>query len=141
VPAEVLVRMRGLLAEQLECAIRRDFVAFTARDELLHQQVCALSGHREVWETIAVSKVHLDRVRHMSLVTSNVMRELVRDHRRIVDALAHLDRTAAVAAVREHTRATLRVAPRLLKRFPDYFTPSDAAGWAMAPATREDKAR
>ena len=133
VPARDIAAMRREISAQRQCAADGDTVGFVTHDEAMHRIVCSLSGHERVWDTIAVSKVHLDRIRHMSLVTQNVMRGLTRQHRAIVDAIAERDVAAAVHVARTHTRETLRVLPDLLERYPDYFADADQAGDLAAP--------
>lgn len=131
VPARDIAAMRREISAQRQCVADDDPVAFVRHDEAMHRIVCALSGHAGVWDTIAESKVHLDRIRHMSLVTHSVMRALTRQHRAIVDAIAARDSTTAVCAARTHTRETLRVLPDLMARYPGYFAddarPADSA--------------
>ena len=126
VAARDIAALRREISAQRQCAADKDAVGFVQHDEAMHRIVCSLSGHERVWDTIAQSKVHLDRVRHMSLVTQDVMRTLVRQHRAIVDGIAGRDRKSAVAAARQHTRETLRVLPDLLAEHPDFFTPAPA---------------
>lgn len=120
-PPEDLSELRQFLTEQRRAAKRRDFGAFTVHDEAMHARICALSGHAHIWETIAVSKTHLDRMRHMTLVTHEIMTYLVRQHARILDALAAQDPVEARLAVQHHTRGTLRVTPELVELYPNYF--------------------
>jgi DNA-binding GntR family transcriptional regulator len=122
--------LRREISAQRDCAADGDPVGFVRHDESMHRIVCSLSGHGHVWDTIAESKVHLDRIRHMSLVTQNVMRGLIRQHKAIVDAMAAHDAARAVDVARTHTRETLRVLPELQERYPDYF--ADAV--ALRPA-------
>lgn len=116
-----LMDLRRFLTEQRKAAKDRDFHAFTVQDEAMHSRICALSGHEHIWETIAVSKVHLDRMRHMTLVTHEIMTDLIRQHARIIDALADRDVAEARIAVQHHTRQTLRVTPELIQLYPGYF--------------------
>ena len=131
VPAADVAAMRREIAAQRACAAAGDTVAFVRHDEAMHRIVCAVSGHADVWDVIAGAKVHLDRVRHMSLVTPSVMRSLVRQHRAIVDGIAARDAAAAVDAARTHARETLRVLPDLMIRHPGWFAyrdrPADTA--------------
>jgi DNA-binding GntR family transcriptional regulator len=123
IAAKDLAAMRREISAQRQCAADRDPIGFVRHDEAMHRIVCALSGHETVWDTIAQSKVHLDRVRHMSLVTQDAMRSMIRQHRAIVDGIAALDKKTAVGAARQHTRETLRVLPDLIAAHPDYFRP------------------
>ena len=121
VPTADLTAMRREIGAQRAAAAAGDTVAFVRHDEAMHRIVCSLSGHDGVWDVISSAKAHLDRVRHMSLVTKDVMRGLVRQHRAIVDGIAARDAAAALDAARTHTRETLRVLPDLMARYPDWF--------------------
>jgi len=121
IPAQDVAAMRREISAQRHCAADADAVGFVRHDEAMHRIICSLSGHAHVWDTIAESKVHLDRIRHMSLVTKNVMRSLIHQHKAIVDSITARDTTTAVDVARTHTRETLRVLPDLLTSYPDYF--------------------
>lgn len=116
-----LAELRQFLTEQRKAAKKRDFRAFTVHDEAMHARICALSGYDHIWSTIAVSKAHLDRMRQMTLMTHEIMSDLIRQHARIVDALAARDAAEGRLAVQYHTRATLRVTSELVELYPDYF--------------------
>lgn len=120
-PASDLADLRSFLTEQRKAARRRDFRTFTVHDEGMHAHICKLSGYDHVWETIAVSKAHLDRMRRLTLVTHEIMTELIRQHARIIDALEGREASEAREAVQHHTRQTLRFAPELVDAYPDYF--------------------
>jgi DNA-binding GntR family transcriptional regulator len=130
IAARDVAAMRREISAQRAYAADGDAVAFVRHDEAMHRIICSLSGHAHVWDTIAQSKVHLDRIRHMSLVTQDVMRALIRQHKAIVDAMAASDARHAVTVARGHTRETLRVLPELLERHPDHF----ADGADLRPA-------
>lgn len=121
VPKAALAAMRREITAQRRAATENDTRTFVEHDEEMHRIVCSLSGHDGVWDTISEVKLHLDRVRHMSLVTPRVMLMLTRQHRRIVDGIAARDREAALAAARTHTRETLRVLPDLMETYPSWF--------------------
>lgn len=121
VAPSVVAALRREISAQRRAAIALETVTFVRHDEEMHRIVCSLSGHEGVWDTITEAKLHLDRVRHMSLVTREVMLMLTRQHRTIVDAIAARDRDAALAAARTHTRETLRVLPELMETYPSWF--------------------
>lgn len=123
-PAD-LSRLKLELSAQKAAAEAGDAVAFTVHDEAMHRHICEMSGHLGVWETIAASKVHLDRIRHLSLVRQGVMRRLVGQHRRLVAAIAGGDAETAVGIARMHTRESLRAVAGLEQRHPDYFGPEE----------------
>jgi DNA-binding GntR family transcriptional regulator len=129
-----LAALQTELAAQKIAADAGDVVAFTRHDEQMHRIICGLSGHAGVWDTIAQSKVHLDRVRHLSLVTEGIMRRLYGQHRAIVAAIAARDEAAAILTARRHTRESLRAAVGLERSHPDYFGTIPAVPSRATPA-------
>jgi DNA-binding GntR family transcriptional regulator len=74
-----------------------------------------------VWATVRRAKVHLDRVRRLSLPLPEVMGHLIEQHEAVVDAVQRRDVDAAEAALREHLGEVLRSLAALSDRRPEYF--------------------
>jgi len=60
-------RLRENLARQSRAARNDDWVHFMLLDEDLHGTLATAAGHPGAWRIIQQSKVHFDRVRHLSL--------------------------------------------------------------------------
>jgi GntR family transcriptional regulator, rspAB operon transcriptional repressor len=73
-------------------------------DEELHGTLASAAGHPGAWRIIQQSKIHFDRVRHLSLRMPGQMRRLIQQHTTIVDALARGDHGIAQAILRDHLR-------------------------------------
>jgi DNA-binding GntR family transcriptional regulator len=116
-----VAELRDVLAEQRRCQERDDDRAFYVADELLHRRMAEMAGHGSVWATVRRSKVHLDRVRRLSLPLPTVMGHLVDQHEAIVDAVEAGDAGAAEAALREHLSEVLQALGPLSERHPAYF--------------------
>jgi DNA-binding GntR family transcriptional regulator len=67
-------------------------------------------------------KLQLDRIRRLSLPDPTTIRELIDEHRAIVDAVADGATAAGTRVLRAHARRALLKAPDLQRAHPDYFT-------------------
>jgi DNA-binding GntR family transcriptional regulator len=99
-----LAGLRQLLQRQEQAAGDDDAEQFHQLDEALHESFCAIAGWPDVWRLIHRSKVHLDRVRRLSLPLAGHMPHLIAQHRAIVDAVETQDADGAEAAMRGHLR-------------------------------------
>jgi DNA-binding GntR family transcriptional regulator len=99
-----LAGLRSLLQRQQQAADEGDAERFHHLDEELHETFCAIAGWPDVWRLIHRSKVHLDRVRRMSLPLAGQMPHLILQHRAILDAVIAGDADGAEAAMRGHLR-------------------------------------
>ena len=102
-PGGVLT-LRKNLSEQEVARRAGDLDRFYGLDEALHAAFAELAGRAGIWRTIQQGKVHLDRVRRLSLPVADHIPRLIRQHRAIVDALAAREPAAAEAALRMHLR-------------------------------------
>ena len=121
-----VAELRDILAEQRRCRERDDDSGFYVADEWFHRRMTEMAGHGSVWATVRRSKVHLDRVRRLSLPLPEVMGHLIEQHGAVVDAVARRDVDAAEAALREHLGEVLRSLASLGERRPEYFVASGA---------------
>jgi GntR family transcriptional regulator, rspAB operon transcriptional repressor len=96
--------LRQLLQRQEEAAGEDDAEQFHQLDEALHARFCAIAGWPDVWRLIQRSKVHLDRVRRLSLPLDGQMPHLIDQHRAILEAVIVQDADGAEAAMRGHLR-------------------------------------
>ena len=96
--------LRQLLQRQEQAAGEDDAEQFHELDEALHENFCAIAGWPDVWRLIHRSKVHMDRVRRLSLPLDGHMPLLIEQHRGIVDAVSDKDADGAETAMRGHLR-------------------------------------
>jgi DNA-binding GntR family transcriptional regulator len=105
------------LAENIDgqerAARDQDHQRFYALDEALHAGFAAASGRPGVWRLIQQSKVHLDRVRLLSLPIGNQLRHLIEQHKAIVEALNDQSADRAEQALRLHLREVFETARQL----------------------------
>jgi DNA-binding GntR family transcriptional regulator len=110
----IVVRQRTVLHDE-------DIAAFYGLDEQLHRRMIESSGHPMAWAITRQVRVHLDRVRRLSLPMPHQIEELITEHHEIVEALAARDGARAEQALARHLRGTGRIVDVLAERHPDYF--------------------
>lgn len=113
--------LRATLKRQRSLARAKDWEAFYAADEEMHEDICRLSGIVDVWKTVQSAKVHLDRVRRLTLPIHDRIENVLEQHAAIVDAIAASDPDRAEAAARAHMRDVLHLIPTLRESSPHLF--------------------
>ncbi len=96
--------LRANLAGQRQASRVGDDEAFFARDEALHAAFAEMAGRPGVWRLIQQGKLHMDRVRRLSLPMEDQIPRLIAQHEAVLAALAKRDADAAEAALRHHLR-------------------------------------
>jgi GntR family transcriptional regulator, rspAB operon transcriptional repressor len=114
--------LRATLKRQRALAKAKDWEAFYAADEEMHEDICRLSGVVDVWKTVQSAKIHLDRVRRLTLPIHDRIENVLEQHAAIVDAILASDSDRAEAAVRVHMRDVLHLIPALRESSPHLFT-------------------
>jgi DNA-binding GntR family transcriptional regulator len=73
--------------------------------------------HEDVWQVIRQTKIHFDRVRHLTLQEdAGHIPLLIEQHREILNGLADCSEAQAVAAMRRHLREVFRRAEGIFAR-------------------------
>ncbi|MGW5097149.1 GntR family transcriptional regulator [Streptomyces nodosus] len=121
-PAPDVTVLRELLERQEHSRRTENHDAFFAADEAFHGEIFAISGHPGAWQVVRRTKLQLDRLRRLSLPDSAAMRELIDEHRLIVDALENSDPAAGRALIARHAGRALACGPALRAEYPGYFT-------------------
>lgn len=111
----------AILETQARAASEGDYLTITAADTQFHGALAAGTDCDMIWQMVLDVKVHMDRVRHLTLQDRESMRILVRQHRDIVDAIDARDPERADKAMRTHLLEILRDLPRVLAERSDYF--------------------
>jgi DNA-binding GntR family transcriptional regulator len=113
--------LHELLEQQRAACDAHDLDAFFAADEALHGRIFALAGYPASWQLMQPMKMHLDRLRRLSLPEPETVRRLIDDHIAIVAALEAGDAVGGSAHIRTHARRVLEDASSLQAKHPDYF--------------------
>jgi DNA-binding GntR family transcriptional regulator len=122
-PDPVLVaRLRAQIELQSALTGEAAYPAFMAADQAFHALMYEAAGVPELAELVRHRSGHVDRLRRLHLPSAGKLRQILRDHRRIADALESGDAQAAQAAVREHLSGTLSRVDEIRRSHPDYLS-------------------
>jgi DNA-binding GntR family transcriptional regulator len=105
---------------------------FFALDEAFHQGLMRLSGHANVWTTVAAAKGHLDRARRLGLHENVSPAVFATQHLEIFDAIVGGNVPLARTAMRTHLRAVFSDIERIRAHSPELF----AADASTVPVRR-----
>lgn len=105
--AETLARLETLIDDQRIAAGRGDIRRLFELDEAFHRAIFAAAGFLSVSEELEDLRVHLDRLRYISVAWPRPAEFIVREHTAILAGMAARDAVAAAAAMRAHLRAVL----------------------------------
>ncbi|MDR3493000.1 MAG: GntR family transcriptional regulator [Ancalomicrobiaceae bacterium] len=112
-----LRELSDLIERQEEVVRSGNGAAFFAPDEAFHRTIARIARREEVWQLIRQTKVHFDRVRHLTLrEDANHVPLLIEQHREIVNGIAECNEARAVAAMRRHLREIFRRAESIFER-------------------------
>ncbi|WP_217428137.1 GntR family transcriptional regulator [Microlunatus speluncae] len=120
-PGRDVGELRASVARQQRAHRAGDLDGFFEADEEMHRTVFALSGYPGAWQAASQKKLHLDRIRRLSLPGPGTIAELIGEHRAIIDAIEAGDGRSGAALLRRHARRALRYAPDLRAAHPDLF--------------------
>ena len=112
--------LRAVLAEQQARAAAHDLKGFAAADQSFHRQMCDVAGMPDLWTLIRSRSGHIDRLRQLHLPVPGKIEAILRDHHRILEAIAAGAAGAAQDAVRDHLSGTLMQVEEIKSRFPHY---------------------
>lgn len=119
--AALYARLRGMV--ELQAALAgHDAEAFIAADQSFHRAMYEGAGVPDLYELVRRRSGHLDRLRRLDLPSPGNPERVVRDHRRIVEALAARAPDEAQAALRAHLSGTLSRVADIRARHPEYVT-------------------
>ncbi|MCI4666288.1 MAG: GntR family transcriptional regulator [Neomegalonema sp.] len=111
------IRMQEMLADD------GDDAGLYAEDEAFHALIMSFTGYRNVASTVATVSLQLRRARLLLLPEDGRAREVVAEHRKVLDAITAQDPDAAVAAMRAHLGHLIPRVEPLEKRHPEFFRP------------------
>ena len=117
IDATSLRQLNDIIERQEEVARHGTGVDFYEPDEEFHRAIARIGRHEDVWAVIRQTKVHFDRVRHLTLIEDEAhVPLLIEQHREILAGLASCNEIQAVAAMRRHLREIFRRAEGIFAR-------------------------
>lgn len=121
-PDETLVeKLRSLIRQQTAFSDLGETAAFAAADQAFHRAMYEALGMGELWHLVRRQSGHIDRLRNLHLPKAGKMRDILRDHAAIVDAIAAGQPEAAQQSLREHLSHSLEFVDELRQSNPEYF--------------------
>ncbi len=120
-PSELLVaQLRAQVQVQAALAAGDDYGKFIEADQEFHRLMYVAAGVPDLFDLVRRRSGHVDRLRRLHLPSAGKAKAVVRDHKRIVEAIAAGDAAQACEAVREHLSGTLAQADRIRAEHPNY---------------------
>jgi DNA-binding GntR family transcriptional regulator len=120
-PTELLIaQLRAQIELQSALASGDDYGAFIAADREFHRLMYVAAGVPDLFDLVRRRSGHVDRLRRLHLPTVGKARAVVRDHKRIVEAIASGKPADARERVREHLSGTLGQVEQIRAAHPDY---------------------
>jgi DNA-binding GntR family transcriptional regulator len=120
-PTQLLVaQLRAQVDIQSALAAAGDYDKFIAADREFHRLMYVAAGVPDLFDLVRRRSGHVDRLRRLHLPTVGKARAVVRDHKRIVDAIAAGDAEHARERVREHLSGTLGQIEQIRQEHPEY---------------------
>lgn len=120
---KAIFNVKQFIEEQRFAISEQDYAMFFAADEKMHQKYCEMIGMSSVWSIIADAKKHMDRVRMLSLQTTDAtdFDGLLDDHTQIVEAVIEGDEQVAVNTMQSHLKRVILDLDTLVDRNQGYF--------------------
>ncbi|MCG5242939.1 GntR family transcriptional regulator [Azospirillum doebereinerae] len=109
------------LAEQERAVAANDTDSFFASDEAMHADLIRIAGRPAVWNLIQDVKAQLDRVRCLSLQSTNWLAMIFEQHRTLIDRTRARDADGAEEAMRAHLRTVFDAIERIAATNSEYF--------------------
>jgi len=119
--APLVERLRATIAEQRAALAGGDYDVFVACDQSFHRQMYEAAEVPGLWDEVRRRSGHIDRLRRLHLPAEGKGEAILRDHARIVDAIAKRQPDVAQQRVREHLSGTLLHVDAIRARHPDYL--------------------
>lgn len=114
-------RLRSLIRQQRAFARLGEYAAFTSADQAFHKTMYDFANVSDLWHVVNRHGGHIDRLRRLHLPVPGKMRDVVRDHQSIAEAIAAGKPDEAQAQLRDHLSRSLGFVETLKVSHPGYF--------------------
>ena len=115
------VALDAIMTQQQAAVAAVDPRAFHLADDQFHRAICTIAGHPLAWNVIKDHKVHLERVRFLSLTFGAQL--AFDDHMAVLDAIRASDVEGAENALRAHLGHILDHIDTIRETNSEYFEP------------------
>jgi DNA-binding GntR family transcriptional regulator len=114
---ENIGQIETLIAAQQAAIHADDKIEFHHLDDSFHELICDIAGHPKAWGIIHDQKVHLDRLRYLSLTIG--AQSALDDHFAILDCFRNRDADRAEKELRKHLARILGVLEQVIDSHPE----------------------
>jgi DNA-binding GntR family transcriptional regulator len=114
-------RLRSLIRQQSAFAKLGEYAAFINADQAFHKTMYDFASASDLWHVVNRHGGHIDRLRRLHLPVPGKMRDVIRDHKSIVDAIEAGKPEHAQLRLREHLSRSLGFVRNLKVSHPEYF--------------------
>ena len=114
-------RLRSLIRQQSAFAKLGEYAAFIRADQAFHKTMYDSVNVSDLWHVVNRHGGHIDRLRRLHLPVPGKMRDVVRDHQSIAEAIAAGKPDEAQAQLRDHLSRSLGFVETLKVSHPGYF--------------------
>lgn len=118
--------IRAILDQQDAAIAQHDLPGFLEFDDRFHERLMEASGFGSAWQEVSAAKVHMDRVRRLSLPLPNVLSRLAAEHHAIADALRTGNRAGGLAHLHTHLTGVFNDIDDIRNEHPQHFASSEA---------------
>jgi DNA-binding GntR family transcriptional regulator len=132
VDAAACAGLDAALYAQRRAAANLDYAGFYDADQEFHGELARLSGLDGVGRLTGGARVHLNRVRWLSLPEPHGIEVAIAQHEEIAAAVRAGDAERGDRVLTAHLRSVLDVLPAIRERFPGYFDTGDEGLPALA---------
>ena len=116
-----VARIDLVIAQQRLAVTLDDQRSFHDADEAFHEMIALAAGFARLWPMVRQVKVHLDRLRVLTLPIEGRMGVTVDEHQAIRDAIAARDVEGARSALHRHLGVMIPYIEHVSATYPDYF--------------------
>jgi len=113
------------LRQEVAAVAADDQAWFYALDVTFHQILTTGLGMARVSDVLESLRVHLERIRRLTMSTAGQLRASMNEHAAIAEAIAAGDPAAARDAMKQHLSMTASRLEELAERQPELFSPHD----------------
>ncbi|HEV3382070.1 MAG TPA: GntR family transcriptional regulator [Trebonia sp.] len=135
VTAEGGGKLDAVLFAQRQAAAAGDYAGFYDADELFHAELASLSGFDAAGRLAGGARVHLNRVRWLTLPEFHRIDTAIVEHEKIASAVKAGDAGHGDQVLTAHLRTVLCDLPAIRERFPGYFDRDDEERPALPDTT------
>lgn len=118
---EIAALLEREIALQSTFARLGDDKSFLESDDQFHALIARAAGFDAIWEDVGEAKLHMDRIRRLSLLSKRRMRAITDEHTEIFSNIKAHNPDAAEDSTRSHLRSVFTDLDTIRNDHPEFF--------------------